>query len=543
MTLGSCDDFLTVSSPDHLTTDNFWRDTKDAEATLASAYAQLYHGDSYATSEVRWPVEEYRTDLFTVGTDATNYSNWTDIYKFTYTNGNTQFSYYYQDLYRGINFANQVLEFVPQIPEENIDESKRNELMAEAHFLRGYFHLMLLLNWEKIIIRDMYILESSDLYKPLSDRVTCWEFVVDELQKGTALPATRSSDELGRATSGAANAYLGFAYLTRAYEEPSRESEHLSEALKALNAVSGYELVSGEKLIDMFNGRNKNCPESIFELQYSANTDNGASYYSYIHCFIACSEIGGWDEILPSDRLVSEFKKEGRKASDGLYDQRLYNTIYFQDEYFNDAENGELIYGAYTYDELFWRWKQNERGEYVNANGNVIVIPDPEDGEDEIDVDEYLETHGGVKDVYDRPNFRRFTPQTYSEMRTRCPFNIPLMRYANVMLMKAEVLNKQGHPEQAIPLINEIRAKHGNMPPMTGTTQAEVQAQIEHERIIEFPLESYRWYDLRRWGKLNEALSNRGYVQGKHDFFPIPLWEINANPALNDVVVEEEAAE
>ena len=108
------------------------------------------------------------------------------------------------------------------------------------------------------------------------------------------------------------------------------------------------------------------------------------------------------------------------------------------------------------------------------------------------------------------------------------------MRYANVMLMKAEVLNKQGHPEQAIPLINEIRAKHGKMPAMKGTSQAEVQAQIEHERIIEFPLESYRWYDLRRWGKLSEVLGKRGFSEGKHNFFPIPLWEVNANSALNN---------
>lgn len=80
MAFTSCDDFLTVSSPDKLTTGNFWRDQKDAEATLASAYAQLYHGDSYATSEVRWPVEAYRTDLYDVGNDANNYQTWTDIY-------------------------------------------------------------------------------------------------------------------------------------------------------------------------------------------------------------------------------------------------------------------------------------------------------------------------------------------------------------------------------------------------------------------------------------------------------------------------------
>ena len=125
-------------------------------------------------------------------------------------------------------------------------------------------------------------------------------------------------------------------------------------------------------------------------------------------------------------------------------------------------------------------------------------------------------------------------PEDEDELWERSTINIPLMRYANVLLMKAEVLNKQGHPDQAIPLINEVRRVHGNMPDMTGTTQAEVQAQIEHERILEFPLEGYRWYDLRRWGKLSETLGGRGYVKGTHDFYPIPLWEVNANSALNE---------
>ncbi len=527
----SCDDFLTVSSPDKLTTGNFWRNQKDAEATMASVYAQLYHGDSYATSEVRWPVEAFRTDLYYLGSDAINYQTWTDIYKFTYTNGNTQFSYYYQDLYRGINFANQVLEYVPKIPAEGITEAKREELMAEAHFMRGYYHLMLILNWEKIVIRDIYLTNAADLNKPLSERTACWNFVIDELKKGTSLPSTRPGTELGRATSGAANAYLGFAYLTRAYEESAQEEAYLREALSALNEVKGYELVSGDKLIQMFNGRNKNCAESIFELQYSSNTDNGARYYSYIHNFIAASEMGGWDEILPSSELVNEFKKEGRKESDGLYDQRLYNTIYFQDDYFNGQAGGELIYGEYAYNDVFWDWKKDEKGNFLDKDGNILLDENGKPSKNP-------EKDGGVKVPYDRPAFRRFTPETRAEMDTRCPFNIPLMRYANVMLMKAEILNKQGHPDQAIPLINEIRAKHGNMPAMKGTTQAEVQAQIEHERIIEFPLESYRWYDLRRWGKLEQTLGDRGFVNGKHNFYPIPLWEVNANSALNGSATE-----
>ncbi len=52
-----------------------------------------------------------------------------------------------------------------------------------------------------------------------------------------------------------------------------------------------------------------------------------------------------------------------------------------------------------------------------------------------------------------------------------CAINVPLMRYSNVLLMKAEALNEQGHPELAVPLINEIRDVHGDMPPMQGTTQ------------------------------------------------------------------------
>lgn len=505
MAFASCDDFLTVSSPDQLTTDKYWRNLADAESGMASVYSQLYHGDGYATSEVRWPVEAYRTDLYNLGTDATNYETWTDLYKFTYTNGNTQFSYYYQDLYRGINFANQVLEYVPNIPESGISEAKRNELLCEAHFMRGYYHLMLLLNWEKIIIRDKYITNEKDLNMPLSERTTCWDFVIDELQQGTGLPATRPESESGRATAGAAYAYLGFSYLTRAYEESDNESSYLANALQALNEVKGYELVSGDNLVNMFNGHNKNCKESIFEIQYSLTSDNGARYYSYVHKWMTTIEVGGYDEILPNDMLMDEYMKEGEIATTGRYDSRLYNTIYYQCDYFND--NSGRVYGK-NYDD----WFRTEAKK--DENGNIIKPSTP----------------------YNRPVFRKFTPINEEERAmARCAFNIPLMRYANVMLMKAEVLNKQGHPEQAIPLINEIRQMHGDMPPMKGSTQAEVQAQIEHERIVEFPLESYRWYDLRRWGKIKEALQaigRSGFDADKHTFYPIPLWEINANSAL-----------
>lgn len=485
----SCNDFLSVESPDELTSDNFWRNESDAQAGLASAYSQLYHGDMYATSEIRWPVEGYRTDLYKLGTDAGNYDEWVSLYQFNYTNGNSTFSYYYQDLYRGINFANQVLNKVPNIPEKNISEDKRHSILAEAHFLRGYYHLMLLLNWEKIILRDTYITRQDELNKSLSERSTCWDFVIDELKAATSLPVKRSDDEVGRATSGTAYSFLGFAYLTRAYEETDKKEDYLNEALAAFNNVSGYKLVSGDQLINMFNGTNKNCPESIFEIQYTKSETNGSVHYSYVNQWIGASELGGWDEILPSNFLVSEYKKEGKIATTGRYDTRLYNTIYFKDAYFNDGN--KRVLGS-DYDELF-----------------------------------------GSED---KPVFRKYTSPTKEGMSESCAFNILLMRYSNVLLMKAEALNELGRTSEAIPIINEIRKVHGDMPAMKGSSKEDVRAQIEHERILEFPLESYRWYDLRRWGEIKSALDyvgRDGTAAEKHAFYPIPKWEIDANPSLN----------
>ena len=108
----SCDDYLTVEAPDQLTSTNFWRDLKDAEAGIASAYSQLHFGDQYSFAEIKWHVEAYREDIIQMGADAMNYPNWVDLSQFTYTNGNSQLSYYWRFHYLGINFANQVLEKV-----------------------------------------------------------------------------------------------------------------------------------------------------------------------------------------------------------------------------------------------------------------------------------------------------------------------------------------------------------------------------------------------------------------------------------------------
>lgn len=491
LTTTSCNDFLTVESPDQLTSGSFWRNESDAQAGVAAAYSQLEHYiDTWEFAEVKWPVEAYREDIIEMGNDANNYPNWVELFNLTYTNGNSQFSSYWQSNYRGISYSNQVIEKVQNIPADKIDSNIKEQIVNEAYFLRAYYHLKLLLNWEKIIVRDKYITNQADLSKALSTREEAWNFITEDLKRATSLPISYGADDLGRATRGAAYAYLGFVNLTRAYEENSKKSEYLSEALNALNNVQGYELVKNYS--SMFDGSNKNSKESIFELQTSMSTANGANYRSQLHRWIGVGELRGWDEILPSKMLVNEYESEGQTATTGRYDSRYYETIFHQCDYYNDGTG--KVYGQ-NYD--FW----------FNTDGVA----------------------------YNRPAFRKFMPTDYVGLVTsNCAINIPLMRYSNVLLMKAEVLNEQGQSALAIPLINEVRAVHGDMPPMEGSSQEDVRRQIEHERILEFPLENWRWYDLRRWGKLKTALESVGrtFDQDKNSFYPTPLTEINTNDKL-----------
>lgn len=493
-TFASCNDFLTVESPDQLTSNSFWRNQSDAEAGLSAAYSQLeYSIDTWEFAEVKWPVEAYREDVVVLGYDAMNYPNWVELSSFSYTNGNSQVNSYWWNNYKGISFANQVIEKVSEITIENIDPAIRAQIVNEAHFLRGYYHLKLILNFEDIIVRDKYITSQAELNKELSDREEAWNFIIDEFKTASALPSFHNADNIGRATSGAAYAYLGFTYLTRAYEEPAKKDDYLGEALKALDEVKGYELE--KNFVSMFDGTNKNSKESIFELQYSMSTANGADYRTALHRWIGCEELRGWDEITPSTFLVNEYMKEGEIATTGRYDSRLYSTLFFRCDYFND-QTEKRVYNA-TYDDWF------------NKDG----VP------------------------YDRPAFRKLMPPTVETLElSRFANNMPLMRYANVLLMKAEALNELNRGSEAIPLINQVRNIHGDMPDMTGSTKEAITAQIEHERIIEFPLENFRWYDLRRWGKLPTAMKaagRTGFNVEKHSYYPVPLTEINANELLN----------
>lgn len=490
-----CDDFLTVESPD-FSTDVFWRDKKDVEAGLSAVYGQLENRTSnYGFAEHKYVVEAFRGDDILIGNDVNNYPNWKDLYAYTYDNENSQTKEYWMNCYNGINYANNVIFGIDKVQEsgEKMSQEDYNHLLGEALFLRAYYHFKLILNWEDIIIRDEYLTSEEQVHKEISSRVDCWDFICGEFEEAARiLPETRPAAELGRVTKNAAYSYLGWAYLTRAYEESAKKADFLGLALTALNNVKGAALEPNFE--SMFNGSNKNCQESIFELQFTNVTSDGAYHKHAMHYWVAAPTMGGWDEIRVSEKMYNEFLSEGRIAANGMYDARAYASMIFNDPYYT-ANNS--IWGQYNYADCFG------------------TDPDVE----------YC--------------FKKFLPASYDEYAQSMVYtNIPLMRYANVLLMKAEALNEQNTEsgrEEAISLINEIRRVHGKLPAMEGTSYEAVKAQIEHERLVEFSMECYRFYDLRRWGKLETAMKADGRVNfnaAEDGFLPIPLMEIQSNNAI-----------
>ncbi len=97
-----------------------------------------------------------------------------------------------------------------------------------------------------------------------------------------------------------------------------------------------------------------------------------------------------------------------------------------------------------------------------------------------------------------------------SDPNDRSSDNLPVLRYSDILLMYAEVLNQQGKVTEAIPFVQEVRNRAGLTAELTGLSQAELEKLIAKERQVEFCFENQRWYDLKRTGKAVEVMTRHG---------------------------------
>ncbi|OSY86837.1 hypothetical protein WH52_14550 [Tenacibaculum holothuriorum] len=492
------DEFLDQSSPDQLTSSSFWRDAKDAREGLTAVYSELESRSNFwdGWQEGRPVVEYFRSDYSLPGPDAANYSHWMSMFNFNYTNGHIFIKVLWETNYKGINFANQVITKVGEMGPDKISADEKKQIIGEATFLRGYYHFKLLTLFEQIILREE-LPTASTLDKALASRPEAWEMIINDFKNASTMLSNKENTEVGRATKGAALAYLGKVYLHKAGDPSSSEGTDYQNAIDAFKPVvegntGSYALVND--YFSLFNGQNENNSESVFELQFK--TGDATSWNATrLHAFIGDWSIGGWGGLEATKALEATMKSEGQIASNGLYDNRLYGTLYFRDDYYNDSSTPRMQ--GYTWDQLM-NWQ------YSNTNDNKVY-------------------------------YRKWLPN-YVWNNSYIGLNVTLMRYADVLLMYAESLNEVSRTSEAISIINNIRNIHGLMPPITVSSQADVKQQLIHERTMELSLESVRFFDLRRWGMLDQAMQAAGrtnFNATNHSYLPIPLSEINNNNAVN----------
>ena len=109
------------------------------------------------------------------------------------------------------------------------------------------------------------------------------------------------------------------------------------------------------------------------------------------------------------------------------------------------------------------------------------------------------------------------------------------MRYADILLMKAEALNESGANGVATAAIevNKIRVR-AQLAPTSATTQDALRTVIQNERRKELGFEFHRFFDLMRWGQATAeaALGPDFKWTAPRFYFPLPQLELDTNQAL-----------
>jgi hypothetical protein len=499
LTLGltSCvmEDDLNQVDPNVNTTGSFWKTDEDAVKGVNAVYGSLLTDGTYMRST------PLLLDL--KGDDTHSFSPWGSMYNVGRFNSNVTdaaiYGWAYETYYQGIYRANQVLENVPKIKFEN--EALKNRVLGQAYFMRGLF-LFHAVNLFKKVPLPL----NTDVYHEQETQEDGWAQVKDDFTKAAALlPVTYTNvvgldaGQVGRATKGAALAYLGKSQLF------TKDFANAKITFKQVIDLGVYSLVANYS--DNFTTKNENNSESVFEVQFSRSAGGvdlgwgGAPASGWGKTSARAITYGprgfGWTDVQPTRTLFNDYQLE--KTIDSKVDPRLDATILYN-------KPGVKLYGQdfATYyagnladlNDLFCHKYENSDGEFAN------------------------------------------------EFDWRSGINERIMRYADVLLMYAECLNETSATSEAYTWIQKVRDRVGLPSLLTAKpnmTQAQMRDQIAHERFLEFPLEGHRFDDIRRWGWLQDAtklawLKTRDaefdtYKAGR-EFFPIPQLEMDNNPGM-----------
>ncbi|RAV29612.1 RagB/SusD family nutrient uptake outer membrane protein [Sinomicrobium soli] len=544
LTTWSCGDFL-EADPKGVVAEEDLVTPENVETFITSAYAALGN-DHYDTPFSLWPYGNVRSDDAYKGGSGTN-----DIQTFHFfeisNNIRTDFDEldrFWYDCYVGISRANKAINALNRIDESEFPPKETR--LGEMHFIRAhfYFTLKIMFKYVPYITDEIATGEYGDISnRDLTDN-ELWEAIASDFAYAAAhLPS--SQEEVGRVNSYAANAYLAKTRLYQAYEQDDNynvvniNTETLQKVIAATDQVMGAYTLEADLGFNFMPGSYENGPESVFAIQYSDNDGTLHGRLNYSDVLSTPQGLGCCDFHKPSQNLVNAFKT----GADGL---PMFDTFNDADLDYNQLDNYEVdprlyhtvaipglpykYHPDYIYKES-WNRSPGTYGHYASLKENV-----PPDCSCFVNIDPF-----------------------YGNSKNRI-----LIRYADVMLMRAEALIELGQHSEALPLINTIRERAAASTTLTSGyadntrvsryedgvncnwTQDFARQALRWERRLEFAMEGSRFFDLVRWGTATETLNtyytgekekrtyyqDAGFDHGKEEFCPIPLAQINFSQGL-----------
>lgn len=506
---GSCD-FLVEDPLTQIDVEDFYKNEQDALGALNGAYAALKSDNGYYR-------QVWLSNLH--GASDQGNSSWQhgDFRRGTISDTDPNLPSSWTSIYAAIRDANNVIARVPDI--ENIDETLKSRIIGEARFLRGLHYFNLVRSFGQVPLRTEPIKVGDSQGLPVSDIVTIYEQVIADLQYaanncwGKEETHNGFTNDLGRATRGAAHALLAKAYLhiasakRTAGEGRSGNRRYLAfsgnptfyyqlaknHADTVINSA-GYQLsASFEEWQTIFDAGNGNNSEMIFDIQGSSITEQGTALSNLFTPRQAGLSGGGWGG---TNRVWGTFINNLVDK----FDPRFANTIIreYQDETRSYIINPQIT--GYIRTEL-------STGSNVGTLFNVFT-------------GKYID--------------RNATTEYTSEQ------NYHVVRLADVYLMRAEAMAEiTSNPVLAEADINSLRSRV-NMAPFSasGLTMDEFRHAILRERAAELYMEGHRFFDLTRMGLYNDyCVITYGIadgIRGPEDYtWPIPLVESSANDKIN----------
>lgn len=474
-----CDEFLTENDPSNFTQDTYFNQPEHAEGAVVAIYEDLRSVHTGGFNGGPWLMLEFATGL--ANTELGQANNSLIVRDLDNTSDNGYGNTYWVSHYRGIANANLA---IAEIPEMEMEEAQKEELIGEAKFLRAYYYYNLVRIFGDIpLMIEPVDLSSEELHPEQASVSDVYELIVQDLTdaEDAGLPFT---DESGRVSQAAVKSLLSSVYLTMAGHPLERGNEYYELARdKAAEVIDSDDFYLFEDYDDLHNESTENVGEHIFMVQFDADIhdSNGIQYL-----------------LIPYNKGISEYSAE----TGGIFAQREFVESYGDGD--KRTEEKEFYYTEFS--------SSADRSETVDLGGYYI--------------------------------FKHLDEEAH-ESEARTGLNWPLIRYAEVLLTYAEAENEVsgGPTPEAYEAVNRIRER-ANIADLSGLSQNEFREAVWKERWHELSFENKTWFDMVRLRKAYnveedsfEDYIGHSFVYGptlteRELLFPIPTDEIRNNENL-----------